>query len=242
MSARPTKYGGLVCLLTLILALGACQSVGGGQYVGRNEFDSLSRRVGDLEVAVEAIAPGGSSLPHAVSRPTVGWETGERGAGGNGSSVFAAAGLGAPSPAPAPAKSPAKAAKPVAAAKGHEKNLYQQGQSLLKQKKYDQAGAAFTQMLSQYPRGGLAPNARYWLGECHYASGRYTQAAAEFQRCADDYPNSDKAPDALLKLSYSYDRLGDGPRAMAVMDQLLTRYPASNAAGLVKRGRGRFSG
>lgn len=239
MSARPTTYGGLVCLLTLILALGACQSVGGGQYVGRNEFDSLSRRVGDLEGAVEALSPGGSGLPHAVSRPTVGWETGERGAGGNGSSVFAAAGLGASSPAPA--KSPAKAAKPTAA-KGNEKTLYQQGQSLLKQKKYDQAGAVFTQMLSLYPRGDLAPNARYWLGECHYASGRYTQAAAEFQRCADDYPNTDKAPDALLKLSYAYDRLGDGPRAMAVMDQLLTRYPGSNAAGLVKSGRGRFSG
>ncbi len=112
----------------------------------------------------------------------------------------------------------------------------------MKQKKYDQAGAVFNEMLYQYPNGKLAPNARYWLGECHYASGRYSQAATEFQRCADDYPRSDKAPDALLKLSYSYDRLGDGPRAMAVMDQLLTRYPGSSAAGLIKSGRGRFSG
>jgi tol-pal system protein YbgF len=97
-------------------------------------------------------------------------------------------------------------------------------------------------MLAQNPGGSLAPNARYWLGECHYASGRYDEAAAEFQRCADDYPESDKAPDALLKLSYSYDRLGDGPRAMGVMDRLLTRYPGSHAAGMVKSGEGRFSG
>ena len=96
-------------------------------------------------------------------------------------------------------------------------------------------------MLTQNPGGALAPNARYWLGECHYASGRYREAALEFERCANDYPQSAKAPDSLLKLSYSYDRLSDGPRAMAVLDILLSRYPSSNAAAMIKSGRGRFS-
>jgi tol-pal system protein YbgF len=92
-------------------------------------------------------------------------------------------------------------------------------------------------MLAENPGGSLAPNARYWLGECHYAQGRYSQAAAEFLRCADDYPRTDKAADSLLKLSFSFDRLGDGPRAMAALDRLLGQYPNSNAAGLVKSGR-----
>ncbi len=97
-------------------------------------------------------------------------------------------------------------------------------------------------MLNQHPGGRLAPNARYWLGECYYAQGRFREAAAEFQRCASDYPQSAKAPDALLTLSYSYDRLGEGPQAMAALDQLLSRYPRSNAAAMMKSGRGRFSG
>jgi tol-pal system protein YbgF len=245
MSARWTKCGGLVGLLALVLALGACRSLGGGQYVGRNEFEALTQRVSDLEVAVKTISPGGSSLPHAASRPTVNWEGEERGAGGGagGGSVFVDSGLGASSPAKGQgSKAKQAAAAPAPAARGTEKSVYQEGQRLLKQKKYDQAGAVFTQMLTRDPGGSLAPNARYCLGECHYASGRYAEAAAEFQRCADDYPESAKAPDALLKLSYSYDRLGDGPRAMGVMDRLLTRYPGSQAADMVKSGQGRFSG
>jgi tol-pal system protein YbgF len=95
-------------------------------------------------------------------------------------------------------------------------------------------------MLAENPGGRLAPNARYWLGECYYAQGRFREAADEFQRCADDYPQTDKAADSLLKLSFSYDRLGDGPRAMSALDRLLGQYPKSNAAGLIRSGRGHF--
>jgi tol-pal system protein YbgF len=130
----------------------------------------------------------------------------------------------------------------AAQASGSEKALYQQGQSFLKQKRYDQAAAVFEQMLSRSPGGRLAPNARYWLGECHYAQGRWHQAAAEFLRCVNDYPQSEKAPDSLLKLSYCYDRLGQGPQAMAELDRLLSQYPRSNAAAMIKNGRGRFNG
>lgn len=222
--------------MALLWQSAGCRTVGGGGYIGRNEFELLTRRVEDLETAVKPMVPAGS-LPRAISRPTVSWETDGRRPGAGGPSVFESAGLGAESGAAG------KSARAAADAGGAgENSLYQQGQSLLKQKKYDQAGAVFTQMLARDPHGKLAPNARYWLGECHYASGRYGRAAAEFQRCAEDYPRSAKAPDALLKLSYSHDRLGDGPRAMAVMDRLLTLYPDSSAAGLITSGQGRFSG
>jgi tol-pal system protein YbgF len=145
------------------------------------------------------------------------------------------------SPAP-----PLQGAPPVlppgpGAGGGSERSLYQRGQSFLKQRRYNQAAAVFSQMLGANPGGALAPNARYWLGECHYALGQYREAAMEFDRCAADYPQSAKAPDSLLKLSYSYDRLGDGPRAMAVLNVLLSRYPSSSAAAMIKSGRGRFS-
>lgn len=126
------------------------------------------------------------------------------------------------------------------AATADEKIVYQKGQSLLKQKKYDQAAIIFRQMLARNPQGKLAPNARYWLGECHYASGRYAEAAVEFQRCAADYPRSNKAPDSLLKLSFSYDRLNQGHQAMAALDQLFIHYPNSSSADMIKRGRGKF--
>jgi tol-pal system protein YbgF len=97
-------------------------------------------------------------------------------------------------------------------------------------------------MLSDFPGGGLAPNARYWLGECRYAVGDYQGALAEFARGFADYPDSNKAPDCLLKMSYSQSRLGDGPAAMESLRLLLTRYPDSPSAGLIRNGRARFSG
>ena len=132
---------------------------------------------------------------------------------------------------------PSKANTPVAK---NEKALYQQGQSLLKNKQYDAAATVFKKMLATTPQGDLAPNASYWLGECYYATGRYAEAAAEFKRCAASYPKSNKAPDALLKLSYSYDRLENGHQAMVVLEQLLAKYPNSNSANLIKNGRGQF--
>ncbi|MDR1044561.1 MAG: tol-pal system protein YbgF [Candidatus Adiutrix sp.] len=212
------KAGGGRLFFTFLglLFLAGCQSSGAGAYIGRQEFDSLSRRVGALEQRV-GISGDLAQLASSSS--------------------------GALLPPPgADLNSPAGTGTAAAPASGSEKSLYQKGQSLLKQKKYDQAASIFSQMLARNPGGRLAPNARYWLGESYYARGRYQEAAAEFQRCAADYPNSDKAPDALLKLSYSHDRLGDGPQAMLVMDELLSRYPRSNAADLVKSGRVRFSG
>ena len=117
---------------------------------------------------------------------------------------------------------------------------YNQGLSYVRQKQYAKAAGIFQNMLAVNPQGKLAPNARYWLGECSYATGRYQEALAEFARCAEDYPNSGKAPDSMLKMSYCYDRLGDGGRAMAVMALLLQKYPNSSAAQMVKDGRSRF--
>jgi tol-pal system protein YbgF len=203
-------------LLAPLAFLGACQSVGAGQYVGRGEFDTLTRRVEEVEVRV-GLPPWGGSLPALVS----------------------ASGTG---PAPAALKPPAGRLPAPAGGRpsSAEAAVYQDGQRLLKAGQYGQAAGIFNRMLAENPGGRLAPNARYWLGECYYAQGRFGEAANEFQRCADDYPRTDKAADALLKLSYSHNRLGNGPRAMAALDRLLGQYPNSNAAGLIKSGRGHF--
>ena len=52
-----------------LVFLGACQSVGGGQYVGRGEFDTLTRRVEEVEARV-GLPPWGGGLPVLVSTRT----------------------------------------------------------------------------------------------------------------------------------------------------------------------------
>lgn len=190
-----------ICLfLAAAFLLGGCEGLfsSGGGAVTREEFDGLRQRVDTLENMAVGQRMGQVPMPSPSGAP--------------GPPVLA--------PAPAPASPPAPS--------GSERSLYQNGQNYLKQKNFTQAAAVFSQMLAQNPGGTLAPNARYWLGECHYAEGRYSEAAREFERCANDYPQSAKAPDALLKLSYSYDRVGDGPGPWLfwIFFSAATRLPA----------------
>jgi tol-pal system protein YbgF len=101
---------------------------------------------------------------------------------------------------------------------------------------------AFSEMLRDFPGGRLAPNARYWLGECRYAVGDFSGALIEFRQGLADYPQSNKAPDYLLKMSYCQSQLGDGPGAMESLRRLLSVYPESDSAKMVKSGRSRFTG
>jgi tol-pal system protein YbgF len=235
MYTSDQRYFLYLCIWVFLSGATACESLRGD--VSRNEFNGLSRRVDTLEEVVigkkTEIAVARPLLPEPNANDVASARMAAQQPQGAGT-VQPVQPLGAP-----PANQPA--AVPALAAVADDKTLYQQGQSYLKTKQYDKAAQVFTRMLEQTPNGQLAPNARYWLGECHYASGRFNEAATEFQRCASDYPESAKAPDALLKLSFSYDRLGDGPGAMTVLDVLLSRYPSSSAAALVKSGRGRFS-
>ncbi|MDR0355203.1 MAG: tol-pal system protein YbgF, partial [Deltaproteobacteria bacterium] len=138
--------------------------------------------------------------------------------------------------------SPPLVAPAPAQASASERSRYNQAQSLLKQKRYPQAAMAFSEMLRDFPGGRLAPNARYWLGECRYAVGDFSGALIEFRQGLADYPQSNKAPDYLLKMSYCQSQLGDGPGAMESLRRLLSVYPESDSAKMVKSGRSRFTG
>ncbi|MEW5724780.1 MAG: tol-pal system protein YbgF [Thermodesulfobacteriota bacterium] len=114
---------------------------------------------------------------------------------------------------------------------------YNRGRTLFLKGDYEAAAQVFTGILTRSPGDKLAPNAGYWLGECHYSRGRYKEAIGYFDQVARTYPKSHKAPDSMLKIAYSYHRLGDGPSAMTTLRDLLSKYPDSRAAGMIKSGR-----
>jgi tol-pal system protein YbgF len=183
--------------------------------VERSEFDELSGRVDNLEDIVitrKVNSPGQPDDPLVLPGPVVSAPTTALQSPGNQVS------------------------------RGSDSSRYYQAQSLLKQKKYEQAASIFRAMLSDNPNSNLAPNARYWLGECFYALGDFQGALTEFRQGLNDYPTSNKAPDCLLKIYYCQSRLGDGPGAMENLRLLLSRYPESDSAQMVKSGRSRFNG
>lgn len=132
--------------------------------------------------------------------------------------------------APIPGTQPPEAAALTIAA-GSEEN-YEQARELLSQGQYPAAGAEFLRYLEANPGGGLAANARYWLGETLYVQGRYQEAGAEFARVASDYPDSNKLADALLKLGYTQDELGETVAAISTLQRVRQDFAGADAANL----------
>ena len=147
------------------------------------------------------------------------------------------AGASQPAPAPAPATTPSDPAPspPAGVDPFAEQQAYQGAFDLLKSARYEDAAAAFTQFIAEYPAGSHADDAQYWLGETHYITRRFEPALQEFQRLVSTYPNSRKLTHALLKIGYAHDELGNKAEAEKVLGDLIARYPQSAAAGLARQ-------
>src|SRR5690606_32258555 len=119
--------------------------------------------------------------------------------------------------------------------------------AVLKAGRYDESANLFQDFLQQFPQGGLAPNALYWLRESYYATGNYALALDQFRFLLERFPANDKAPGALLKMGLSQygmgrppgERLkvgrwpsgmGGQPAAGSTLAGVGGRYPGSDAA------------
>ena len=67
---------------------------------------------------------------------------------------------------------------------------------------FDLAIEGFQQLLGRYPRGDLADNAQYWIGESYYRQGRIREATQAFERVIDEYPEGDKVADAMVRKAF----------------------------------------
>jgi tol-pal system protein YbgF len=129
-------------------------------------------------------------------------------------------------------------AAPVAAStaatttQNEESVLYARAFEHLKARNYTAAIDGFRSLAASHPNGQLADNTQYWLGEAYYVSQDYDHAVAAFQRVLDTWPDSRKAPDALLKLGYTQQEQKKIPAARVSLQQVITKYPGSDAARL----------
>ena len=118
---------------------------------------------------------------------------------------------------------------------GDDRTNYQAALELLRQGRYPQAEAAFTEFLAGFPDSELRDNAQYWLAETHYVNREFEKALGGFRAVIENYPNSGKLPDALLKAGfceYELQRWDDARKSLqAVVDQ----FPDSTAARLASQ-------
>lgn len=164
-----------------------------------------------------------------------------------GAAPAAGAGYGVLAPTAPPAGGAAAPASPAAPATTggavqlgaqndpDEEAAYLTTFDLLKNGKYDEAIKGFKAHLDQYPQGQYADNAAYWLGEASYVKRDYASAADAFNRVATRHPQSPRAPDALFKLALTQQELKKASEARATLEQVISRYPNSNAARLAQQ-------
>jgi len=113
---------------------------------------------------------------------------------------------------------------------GTAEEQYQFAFGLLRKHQFDQAETAFKEFLSKHEGGALASNARYWLGETHYARAEYVKAAEVFLQGFEKDPKGGKAPDSLLKLAMSLGQLGQNKEGCAAIDKLFADFPNANSS------------
>ena len=141
--------------------------------------------------------------------------------GGVGSNTMSGA------PGSLPPAPPAGAASPAG-----EQATYDAAFTALKASDYPKAIAGFRSFVATYPTSPLASNAQYWLGEAHYVNREYQNAITAFQRVTTEWPESRKAPDALVKIGFTQAALNRNGDARVTLEDVVRRYPGTEAAQL----------
>jgi outer membrane protein assembly factor BamD len=135
------------------------------------------------------------------------------------------------SPAPAPVAAGASAAT--------IDSLWKQAEGAIRHGKWGDAAKFLERVLLEFSPGDpRVARAHYYLGEALLGQGRHLEAAREFRKASDETPNDPIAPEALLRLGDVYSDLWRRPEldptygqtALASYQELLNRYPNSNAA------------
>ena len=108
---------------------------------------------------------------------------------------------------------------------GNENDTYQVAYNHVLAGDYTLAEEGFTQYLTEFPEGGRAADASFWLGEAQYSQGKYTEAAQTFLNAHQTYNTAPKAPEMLLKLGMSLAALDNTETACATLKEVPKRYP-----------------
>ena len=107
-----------------------------------------------------------------------------------------------------------------------ERDAYQAAYSLVPQRAFPEALAAFQSFLADYPFGRYASNAHYWLGELYLVVDPVEPELARqsFRLLLDQYPSDKKVPDALYKLGIVHALKGDLERSSEYLNRVITEY------------------
>ncbi|MGC9188555.1 MAG: tol-pal system protein YbgF [Sulfurihydrogenibium sp.] len=122
----------------------------------------------------------------------------------------------------------------------NDKQLYQYALDLYFKGNIEESRKYFVEFLKKYPDSDLYGNAVFWAGQTFYAEKKYKDAIDVWtillQKCDEGkIKRCIKYPDAMLKIGYSYIELGDVEKGKKYLQDLIQKYPDTEAAALAKK-------
>lgn len=137
--------------------------------------------------------------------------------------------------APKAAAPVAAAAAPVAdapAAGDDEKVLFDRARALVREKKFDDAIAAFGDQVKQYPNGELFPSALYWLGEMWLVASTpdAPKAGRYFYRVYNEFPKNSWAPAAMYRHGQLQCQGEDVRKGRLTLARVMSQYSSAPEA------------
>lgn len=73
------------------------------------------------------------------------------------------------------------------------------------------------------------------MAEASFVKRDFQTARSGFKQVVDSHPDSPRAPDAMFKLALAQEELKQGSDARSTLQQVVSRYPTSNAARLAQQ-------
>jgi tol-pal system protein YbgF len=132
-------------------------------------------------------------------------------------------------PVPAASQNPTKVSTREDQAR--EVRAYDSASNLFRRNDFASAIDAFRAFLKDFPGSQLAANASYWIGISYANLKDYRNALVAQEELLTRYPQSPKAPDALLAIAAVQAEQGDAGSARNTLEDIIARFPSSEAAG-----------
>jgi tol-pal system protein YbgF len=92
----------------------------------------------------------------------------------------------------------------------------------------------YLDFLRKYPRDELAGEAHFQLAESYFAEDKCAEALPEYGQLVKGFPSSKSMPAALLHSADCFQRLKNLDAAQAALEQVVKRYPGTEAAKKAK--------
>lgn len=128
---------------------------------------------------------------------------------------------------------PAYAASPYT--QDAARHLYDRVMEEYRHRDYQAALAGFQFFLELHGKSGLAPSARYWVGECQYRLGRYEQAMTTFSDLVSYYPFNPKMAATTLKIGMTHAKMGQTDEARITFQRVVAEWPDSMEADVARK-------